>query len=142
MAELLLIVRIAGERVALRASDVECVVELESVTPVPRAPPHVAGLSALRSRVVTVIDACAALGLPPRATNEAVVVPSDGHSYALTVDAVEDVVEADGGESPSALPLGSAWARAARATVEAGGALLLLVDPHALIAGPAGQAAA
>ena len=56
MNELLLIVSIAGSRVALPAAAVESVVELESLIPVPRAPDHLAGLSALRSRVLTVID--------------------------------------------------------------------------------------
>ena len=56
MSDLLLIVTIAGERVALPASAVESVVELDALISVPRAAPHVAGLSALRSRVLTVID--------------------------------------------------------------------------------------
>ena len=56
MNELLLVVTIAGERVALSAAAVESVVELDTLIPVPRAAPHVAGLSALRSRVLTVID--------------------------------------------------------------------------------------
>ena len=56
MNELLLIVTIAGSRVALPAAAVESVVELDTLIPVPRAPVHVAGLSALRSRVLTVID--------------------------------------------------------------------------------------
>jgi purine-binding chemotaxis protein CheW len=56
MNELLLIVSIAGSRVALPAADVESVVEIDTLIPVPRAPGHLAGLSALRSRVLTVID--------------------------------------------------------------------------------------
>ena len=56
MSSLLLIVTIAGERVALSAGAVESVVELDTLIQVPRAPPHVAGLSTLRSRVLTVID--------------------------------------------------------------------------------------
>ena len=63
MAELLLIVRLAGRRVAFPAAEVEAVVELEGLTPVPRAAGHVAGLSALRSRVLTVIDGLASLEL-------------------------------------------------------------------------------
>ena len=55
MSELLLIVTIGGERVALPAAAVESVFELDTQIPVPRAAPHVAGLSALRSRVLTVI---------------------------------------------------------------------------------------
>ena len=63
MNELLLVVTIAGERVALPAAAVESVVELDTLIPVPRAAPHVAGLSALRSRVLTVID-CMSLATP------------------------------------------------------------------------------
>ena len=43
MNELLLVVTIAGERVALPAASVESVVELDTLIPVPRAAPHVAG---------------------------------------------------------------------------------------------------
>src|SRR6476469_3179954 len=64
MATLLLIVRLAGERVAFPAADVEAVVEIDNVVPAPGTPPHVAGLAALRSRVLTVIDCPASLGLP------------------------------------------------------------------------------
>ena len=63
MSELLLVVVIAGERVALPAAAVESVVELDTLIPVPRAAPHVAGLSALRSRVLTVIDCMRSLEL-------------------------------------------------------------------------------
>ena len=74
-------------------------VELDTLIPVPRAAPHVAGLSALRSRVLTVID-CQALARARRqpiartAFARRVVVELDGHHYALLVDQVEDVVEA------------------------------------------------
>ena len=58
----------------------------------PRAAPHVAGLSALRSRVLTVIDCQRSLELGSTdlgGLREAAVVEVDGHHYALTVDAVE-----------------------------------------------------
>lgn len=143
MAELILIVRLAGRRVAVPAAEVEGVVELEGLTPVPRAAPHVAGLSALRSRVLTVIDARAAMELGRMKPEElacAIVVPSGGQPFALLVDVVEDVVEVDA-PAPVAAPVGPGWERVARGMVEAEGELLLLVDPHALIAGPAAMAA-
>ena len=100
MSELLLIVTIAGQRVALPADAVESVVELDTLIPVPRAAPHVAGLSALRSRVLTVIDCMRSLELGATdcadGIREAAVVELDGHHYALLVDLVEDVVEAAG----------------------------------------------
>jgi purine-binding chemotaxis protein CheW len=145
MAELLLIASLAGRRIAFPATAVEAVVELEGITPAPGAAPHVAGLSALRSRVLTVIDALAALELGRRgdgAACDAIVVPCDGHTYALIVDDVEDVVEADGQRSPIAAPVGAGWDRVAIGTVEADGELFLLVDPYLLIAGPAAAHAA
>lgn len=144
MAELLLIVRLAGRRIALPAAEVEAVVELEGLTPVPGAPPHVAGLSALRSRVLTIIDSRAALGLPSAEASlaEAIVVASGGHAYALLVEQIEDVIEAGAAAAPVKADPGPGWDRIARGMVEAEGDLLLLVDPHALIAGPAALEAA
>lgn len=144
MAELLLIARLAGRRVALKACDVEAVVELEGLTPVPGVAAHVAGLSALRSRVLTVIDSRAALGLAPAPvsqTAEAIVVPSGGHTYALLVEAIEDVVESTSPPTAFQAPPGPGWDRVATGMIEAGGDLLLLADPHLLIAGPQALAA-
>jgi purine-binding chemotaxis protein CheW len=143
MADLLLIARLAGRRIAFPAAEIEAVVELEGVTPVPRAAPHVAGLSALRSRVLTVIDGLAALeaGRSGEAGRDAIVVPSGGHTYALMVEEVEDVIEAAAPPHPLNAPLGAGWDRVAIGTVEAEGELYLLVDPHLLIAGPAARAA-
>ena len=144
MAELYLIARLAGRRIAFPASAVEAVVELESITPAPRAAPHVAGLAALRSRVLTVIDSLAALDFGRWETTsavDAIVVPFDGHPYALMVEEVEDVVELDAAPSPIAAPVGDGWDRAAIGTIVVGAELLMLLDPGQLIAGPAAQAA-
>jgi purine-binding chemotaxis protein CheW len=144
MAELLLIARLAGRRIAFPASAVEAVVELEGITPAPCAAAHVAGLSALRSRVLTVIDGAAALqpGHAAGATaRDAIVVPSDGHNYALLVEEIEDVIEASSASSPISAPLGAGWDRVAIGTIEAEGELYLLIDPHLLIVGPVAQAA-
>ncbi|HEY0627408.1 MAG TPA: chemotaxis protein CheW [Allosphingosinicella sp.] len=144
MTELLLIVTIAGERVAIPAADVESVVELEGLTPVPRAARHVAGLSALRSRVLTVIDCFASLELgraSEKDLREAIVVEADGHPYALIVDSVEDVVETNGEVRPVRTTLSGGWRRVAKGMVEAEGDLLLLIDTQALLAGSAAQAA-
>jgi purine-binding chemotaxis protein CheW len=142
MTDLLLIVRLAGRRIAIPAGDVEAVVELEAITPVARSAPHVAGLSALRSRVLTVIDCLASLeqGCALRTCPaDAIVVPFDGHLYALLVDRVEDVVEPSGPRAPLRARLAPGWARVALGMVEAEGDLLLLVDPHALLTGPVVQ---
>jgi purine-binding chemotaxis protein CheW len=146
MNELLLIVTIAGSRVALPAAAVESVVELDALIPVPRAPAHVAGLSALRSRVLTVIDTLRSLELGESdcsdGIREAAVVELDGHHYALLVDVVEDVVEALSEPSPVRVAMGPGWERVSRGMVETEEGPLLLVDINALIAGATTEARA
>ena len=140
MTELQLIVTIAGRRVALPAAAVVSVVELDALIPVPRAPAHLAGLSALRSRVLTVIDTLRSLELGEsdcsHGIREAAVVEVEGHHYALIVDVVEDVVEALSDPSPVRAAMGPGWQRVSKGMVETEDGPLLLVDIDALIAGP------
>jgi purine-binding chemotaxis protein CheW len=145
MNELLLIVTIAGCRVAFPAAKVESVVELDALSPVPRAAAHVAGLSALRSRVLTVIDCQRSLELGStnlEGLREAAVVEVDGHHYALTVDAVEDVVEALSDPQPVRAAMEAGWERVGLGMVETEEGPLLLVDIDGLISGPAYDRAA
>ena len=146
MNELLLIVTIAGSRVALPAAAVESVVELDALIPVPRAPAHVAGLSALRSRVLTVIDTLRSLELGESdcsaGIREAAVVELDGHHYALIVDVVEDVVEALSDPAPVRASMSAGWERVSKGMVETEEGPLLLIDIDALIAGTAAEARA
>ena len=147
MNELLLIVSIGGTRVAFPAAEVESVVELDTLIAVPRAPAHLAGLSALRSRVLTVIDCQRSLelgvtNLSDGELHEAAVVEVDGHHYALTVDVVEDVVEALSAPSPIMAALGEGWERVSKGMVETEDGPILLVDIAALIAGPGAESRA
>jgi purine-binding chemotaxis protein CheW len=145
MNELLLIVTIAGQRVALPAAAVESVVEIDTLIPVPRAAPHVAGLSALRSRVLTVIDCMRSLELGATQCDdgirEAAVVKLDAHHYALVVDLVEDVVEATSDPAPVRAAMAKGWERVATGMVETEQGPLLLVDVAALICGAEARAA-
>ena len=137
MSELVLTFMVAGRRAALRAADVHSVVELDFVTPVPRAPAHVRGLTALRSAALTVVDCTVALGLPstgddPRG-RRAAVVEDGGHLYALLVDEIEDVCESHA--APAAVPgdVGPGWARIAVGLIETDGGPALMVDPQAFV---------
>ena len=145
MSDLLLIVTIAGERVAFPASAVESVVELDALISVPRAAPHVAGLSALRSRVLTVIDCRRSLELGVtecgEQIREAVVVELDGHHYALIVDLVEDVVETQSEPAAVRAAMGPGWERVSQGMVETEEGPLLLIDVAALVAGVEAKAA-
>jgi len=143
--ELLLVVTIAGQRVALPAAAVESVVELDALIPVPRAAPHVAGLSALRSRVLTVIDCRRALALGSSDVGtglcEAAVVEIEGHHYALIVDSVEDVVEATADPVPVRAAMGPGWEHVSVGLVETEEGALLLIDVGALVEGVEARAA-
>ncbi len=145
MNELLLIVTIGGQRVAFPAAAVESVVELDALIPVPRAAGHVAGLSALRSRVLTVIDCMRSLELGATdcadGIREAAVVEIGGHHYALIVDAVDDVVEALSNPAPVRAAMADGWERVCLGMVESEAGPLLLVDVAAMVAGPERQAA-
>jgi len=74
--------------------------------------------------------------------HEAAVVELDGHHYALTVDVVEDVVEALSDPSPIRAAMGDGWERVSKGMVETEEGPLLLVDIAALVAGPSGEARA
>jgi purine-binding chemotaxis protein CheW len=143
--ELLLIVTIGGQRVALPAAAVESVVELEALIPVPRAAPHVAGLSALRSRVLTVIDCMRALELGMTDVSdgirEAAVVELEGHHYALIVDSVEDVVEAGSDPVPIRAAMEPGWEHVSLGFVETEEGALLLVNVAKLVEGTEARAA-
>ena len=144
MKNLFLIAVIAGERIVLAADDVESVVEIEAITPVPRLAAHVAGLAALRSRVLTVIDCRAALGLgvsPREGLLAAVVVTVEGYSYGLLVDQVDDVATIEDEMMPIRGALAPGWAHVGRAMVPIEEEVLLLVDPAALVSGVAAAAA-
>ncbi len=155
MNELLLVATIAGQEVALRSSDVDSVVEIESLVAAPRTPAHIVGLSALRSRVLTVIDCRCSLGLamceadeadeadgadgagePVAACRQAVVVERSGHYYALLVDRVEDVIESRSELLPTQSRQGEGWRRVSLGMIETSRGILNVVDSKAFIAGP------
>jgi len=139
MNDLLVMAQIAGRRCALHASDVKSVIELSAITPVPRSPVFIAGITALRSQALTVIDCRLALGFHEiewATDHRAAVVKVAGHSYALMVDAIEDI--ATGQSTPGTVPggFGAEWSRVATGMVETAIGPALLIDLPALIAGP------
>ena len=129
-----------------RAADVQSVVELDRITPAPRAPAYIAGLAALRSRALTVIDCVRSLALDhedsEQASRKAAVIEHQGHLYALLVETVRDVVEAK--SEPDSVPaeLSRGWHRVARGMVETDLGVMLVIDLAALIAGPGEKKAA
>lgn len=138
MNELMVIVSIGSRRCAIRAHDVQSVIEIDSISPIPRCAPHIVGLTALRSQALTVIDCRLALALPQGGLptdHRAAVVKVSGHSYALLVDLVEGV------EEPLCEPgqvtggFGGEWARVGMGMVETASGPVLQLDVGKLVAG-------
>jgi purine-binding chemotaxis protein CheW len=146
MSEMLLVVMLGGRRAALPAHAVNCVIELAAITPVPLAAPHVAGLAALRSRPLTLIDCAVVVGVTaapmPGCGRRAVVVEHDGHLYGLLVDAADDIVAALDDAGPIGADAGPGWHAVAAGRIESEAGALLLLDIAALVAGPAERQAA
>jgi len=139
MTDLFLIARVAGRTVAIPTAQVGSVVDLGEVIAVPRTEPAVRGLTALRSRVVTVIDTHLALGLPPETHaaeggRRAVITRIDGHDYAVLVDALEDVAPFE--RLPLSMALEGGWRAAAAGLVERDGEPLLVIDLSVLVPQP------
>ena len=145
MNHLYLFATLAGTRVAVETREVEAVVKLVDISPVPGMGAHVAGLSALRSRVLTIIDVAALVRGTPTPAEErgfAIIADISGHSYGLMVDAVYDICQVPEGALPLRGQIDRVWAPHARGVVEHEGQPYLLVSLGGFIeAGMLAQAA-
>lgn len=148
---LFLIARIAGRTVAIESRQVDSVVDIGLIVPVPRAGPQVRGIAALRSRVVTVIDARIALELPVdemrggaarNGAGRAVITIVDGHHYAILVDALDDVAPFTLAPLSSGLVLDKGWRAVGQGLIERDGEPILAILLDALIPGVAPTAGA
>ena len=140
---LFLIASIAGQGVVFDADQVDSVVDIGEVVAVPRAEHSVRGLTALRSRVITVVDTRLALGLEPMPPHvrRAVITQQDGHYYAMLVDALDDIETFETSPMPHVPPADGRWSRAADGMVVRDGEPLLLLDLTRLVPQAASLAA-
>jgi purine-binding chemotaxis protein CheW len=88
-------VEVVGQSWGIPIAAVREVLGPQPLTPVPLAPPAVAGSLNLRGRIVTVLDLRATLGLgrtaePEQATE--IVIEQDGELYSLMIDKVGDAL--------------------------------------------------
>jgi len=90
----LLLCRIGPARFALPAEQVERVERMAALTPLPGAPPGIAGLLNLRGAVLPVVDPRPRLGAPslPIDPDQHLVVVVAGERYLLWVDRVEQLI--------------------------------------------------
>jgi purine-binding chemotaxis protein CheW len=88
-------VTVAGQHFGIPVLQVQDVLGPQRITPIPLAPPEVAGSLNLRGRIVTAIDLRTRLKLPRLPDGEtgmSVVVEHGGELYSILVDAVGEVL--------------------------------------------------
>lgn len=109
---LFLFATVAGTDIAMPTHELEAVVRLGEIVPIARTAPHVRGLAALRSRVLTIIDTrtivtgeLSDMGRAPLA----IVAEVEGHAYGLLIDTVSDICAVDGGILPVRGRVNPAW---------------------------------
>jgi purine-binding chemotaxis protein CheW len=136
MQNLFLIAVIAGIEVAISSDCIESVVTIGEVMDVPQSDPLVAGLIALRSRVLTLIDcqyAVTAMRVTPQPNALAVIASVSGHAYALLVDVVRDVVSVEHDAIMSASKLDQRWASIVSGVVEINDRVVMILSPDMLL---------
>ncbi|HEY4241135.1 MAG TPA: chemotaxis protein CheW [Kofleriaceae bacterium] len=124
--------RVGATSYAVPASEVLHLDSFESATPVPGAPPYVAGLVHVRGRLVPVIDLRVRFGLPavPHELDHRVVVVQHGaRVVGLLVDSAREVIAIDttAAEPPPEIVRAEAGGFV-RAVVTVAKRLFLLID--------------
>lgn len=95
------------QRFAIDLADVERVVEVVEITPLPEAPSAVLGVIKVKDRVLPVFSARRKFGLPEREvelSDQMIVARAPAGPLALLVDAVEELVDCGGDVIVSAEP--------------------------------------
>ena len=136
MSNLYLIAVIAGTEVAISSDCIESVVTIGDVIEIPKCDPMVAGLMALRSRVLTLIDcqyAVTGIRRVVGARSHAVIVDVGGHNYALSVDAVRDVVSVEPDSVKTITRLDPDWSAISKQIVMIDDRALMVVSPELLL---------
>ena len=88
--------RLQEESYGINVMQVQEVLRVSEIAPVPGAPSFVLGIINLRGNVVTVIDTRGRFGLPPGELDDAsriVIIESDEQVVGILVDSVAEVVE-------------------------------------------------
>ena len=102
--------RLKDETYGINVMQVQEVLRVSEIAPVPGAPGYVLGIINLRGNVVTVIDTRTRFGLPTTDlddTSRIVIIESDEQVVGILVDSVAEVVELRQSEIDSAPNVGN-----------------------------------
>jgi purine-binding chemotaxis protein CheW len=124
---------IGSQLFGLPIAKVQDVFKPDRMTPVPLAPPEIAGVLNLRGRIVTAIDMRRRLDLPERADGGApamaIGIECRGESFGLLIDSVGEVLKlAEGTREPNPVNFDKRLARVAAGVHRLEGQLLVVLD--------------
>ena len=121
----------------INVMQVQEVLRVSEIAPVPGAPPYVLGIINLRGNVVTVIDTRGRFGLPPAELDDSsriIVIESEKQVVGILVDAVAEVVELQESDIDAAPNVGSEESsRYIQGVASRDNRLLILVDLNKLL---------
>jgi purine-binding chemotaxis protein CheW len=129
--------RLQEETYGINVMQVQEVLRVSEIAPVPGAPSYVLGIINLRGNVVTVIDTRSRFGLPSTEIDDAsriVIIESDKQVVGILVDSVAEVVELRTTEIDSAPNVGNEESsRYIQGVASRDDDLLILVDLNRLL---------
>ena len=129
--------RLENEKYGINVMQVQEVLRVSEIAPVPGAPSYVLGIINLRGNVVTVIDTRSRFGLPSAATDDSsrvVIIESEEQVVGILVDSVAEVVDLHSSDIETAPNVGTEEsAKFIQGVASHDGELLILVDLNKLL---------
>ena len=124
--------RLGEEKYGINVMQVQEVLRVSEIAPVPGAPSYVLGIINLRGNVVTVIDTRNRFGLMSKEQDDAtriVIIETDEHIIGIMVDSVAEVVDLKASEIETAPNVGNEESsKYIRGVTSRDNELLILVD--------------
>ncbi len=129
--------RLEDETYGINVMQVQEVLRISEIAPVPGAPDYVLGIINLRGNVVTVIDTRKRFGLPPGELDDhsrIVIIETQSQIFGILVDSVAEVVELRRSDIDLAPAVGNEEsARYIQGVATVDDVLLILVDLNKLL---------
>ncbi|MBE0437503.1 MAG: chemotaxis protein CheW [Methylomicrobium sp.] len=124
--------RLGDEKYGINVMQVQEVLRVAEIAPVPGAPSYVLGIINLRGNVVTVIDTRNRFGLMSKETDDnsrIVIIETESHIIGILVDSVAEVVELRSSDIETAPNVGNEeTSRYIQGVTSRDNELLILVD--------------
>ncbi len=129
--------RLENEKYGINVMQVQEVLRITEIAPVPGAPSYVLGIINLRGNVVTVIDTRSRFGLASVETDDSsrvVIIESEEQVVGILVDSVAEVVDLQPSDIETAPNVGTEEsAKFIQGVASHDGELLILVDLNKLL---------